>query len=65
VPGNPKECREHAKRCMELAAGTTNPALKESLLDLAKTWSRLATDLDATKQLVEAWDEPKPKKPSG
>ena len=33
MPGDPKECREHAKRCWELASETTNPALKESLVE--------------------------------
>jgi hypothetical protein len=63
VPGDPKECREHAKRCMELAEGTTNPAVKESLLDVARTWTRLATDLEATKRLLDAWEVSKTKKP--
>jgi hypothetical protein len=33
---------------MELAEGTKNPAVKESLLNVARTWVRLAADLEAT-----------------
>jgi len=33
--GDPKECREHAKRCWALASETKNPVLQESLTDLA------------------------------
>jgi hypothetical protein len=53
MPGNPKECREHAKRCLQLAHETTNPVLKESLTDIAGQWTRLATDLEVTKLLLD------------
>jgi len=36
MPGGPKECREHAKRCWALASEVTNPALKESLVETAQ-----------------------------
>ena len=58
MPGDPKECREHAKRCLQLAYETTNPALKDSLTDIAGQWMRLATDLEATKRLLDEWGEP-------
>jgi hypothetical protein len=58
MPGDPKQCREHAKRCLELAHEATNPALKDSLSDIAQQWMRLATDLEATKRLLDAWGEP-------
>jgi hypothetical protein len=47
------ECREHAKRCLQLAHEATNPVLKESLFDIAQTWMRLATDLEATRRLLD------------
>jgi hypothetical protein len=67
MPGDPKECREHAKCCWALASEVTNPALKESLIEIAQRWSRLATDLDAMHILLEQWGqedttEGKPKK---
>jgi hypothetical protein len=46
MAGDPEECREHAKRCWALADKTTNPALKESLVELAQRWASLASDLE-------------------
>jgi hypothetical protein len=43
MPGDPKECRERAKRCWALAAEARNPVLKESLVDLAQGWTVLAS----------------------
>ena len=62
MPGNPKECTEHAKRCWALAAETKNPALKESLVEIAQKWARLATELEATRALLADWAPEKPKK---
>jgi hypothetical protein len=66
MPGDPKECRERAKRCWALAAETKNPVLQESLTDLAQKWAALATDLEATKRLLDSWgaDAPPDKKAS-
>jgi hypothetical protein len=61
MPGNPKECREHAKRCW-VATETKNPALKESLVEIAQKWARLATELEATRALLADWAPEKPKK---
>ncbi len=58
MPGDPKECRQHAKRCWALASETDNPVLKESLVDLAQRWAALATHLEATKRLLDAWGKP-------
>ena len=55
MPGNPKECRENAKRCWALASEATNPVLKESLIDTAQRWSRLAADLESMHILLEEW----------
>jgi hypothetical protein len=48
MPGDPKECREHAKRCWALASEVTNPAS-------AQRWPRLATDLEAMHILLDEW----------
>jgi hypothetical protein len=55
MPGDAKQCREHAKRCWALATEATNPALRESLVDLAQRWARLAADLEQTRKLLEEW----------
>ena len=65
MPGDPKECRDHAKRCWQLASETKNPELRESLTDLAQTWARLATDLDVTRALMEKWAAEAPKSNTG
>jgi hypothetical protein len=53
MPSDAERCREHAKECRAWAAGTRNPSLKDSLTDLAKRWTRLATELEATRILFE------------
>jgi hypothetical protein len=58
MPGDPKEYREHAKRCLKIAQEATNPALRASLEDIAQQWLRLAADLEATKALLEEWGDP-------
>jgi hypothetical protein len=55
MPGDPEECRAHAKRCWALAAETKNPVLKESLVDLAQRWAQLAADLQTTRALLDQW----------
>ena len=55
MPGDPKEYREHAKCCWALASEITNPVLRESLVETAQRWSRLATDLEAMHLLLKEW----------
>ena len=53
MPGDPKECRDHALRCLELAKMASSPQVRANFLDLANTWSRLAADLEATLAMVK------------
>lgn len=55
MPGNPHECREHAKNCLRLAADAKLPTVKAHFEELAQRWLSLATDLDATHSLLEEW----------
>jgi len=57
MPGDPKRCREHAKRCWALASEITNPVLKESLLDAAQRWAVLAAELETIHSLLEPLEE--------
>jgi hypothetical protein len=57
MPGDPKECREHAKRCAELAKLATTPEAREQFLSLQMSWIRLAADLDNAKAIIDALDE--------
>jgi hypothetical protein len=56
MPGDPKECRQHALRCLELAKTASSPQVKSKFLDLANTWNRLAADLEETQALMGAMD---------
>jgi len=61
MPGDPKRCREHAKRCWALASEIINPVLKESLLDAAQRWAVLAAELETIHSLLEPLEEFKKK----
>jgi hypothetical protein len=54
MPGDPKQCHEHSKRCWALAAEITDPVLKASLTDSAQRWSVLAAELEAIHSLLES-----------
>ena len=63
MPGDPKECREHAKRCLELASdGPPSSLARARFEELGRTWIRLATDLERAKTLLENWGDPKERK---
>jgi hypothetical protein len=48
VPGDPEECREHAKRCLELAANAKTAVDKASFEMLADKWEDLAIELETS-----------------
>jgi hypothetical protein len=55
MPGNPHDCREHAKDCLRLANDATTPEAKTHLEKLANQWIELATDLEMTSVLMAQW----------
>jgi hypothetical protein len=55
MPGDPGECREHAKTCLRLAAEAHSSQAKETFESLAESWLRLAADLEAAKALLAQW----------
>jgi len=57
MPGNPKDCRENAKCCLEHAAAASSPLVKDNFLRLAQSWSRLARELEASKRFLDALGE--------
>jgi hypothetical protein len=57
MPGDPKECREHAKHCAELATSSSSAIARERFEELAKTWLRLAVDLETSLALLDEWGE--------
>jgi hypothetical protein len=52
MPGDPKECREHARECLRIATAATKEQTREVFETLASTWLRLATDLERGKALL-------------
>jgi hypothetical protein len=56
--GDPKELRERAKSCWELASRTSNPALRQSLTEAAQMWVRLAAEQEFTNALLDIWGDP-------
>lgn len=56
MPGDPKECRQRAARCLEFAAEAANEGVKKMFLGLARHWEMLAEELERTKKLLEDED---------
>ena len=51
MPGNPKEYREHVKRCLALAGEASSPLAKAQLEYLAQIWMNLADVIDQNRHL--------------
>ena len=53
MPVDPHECNEQARRCLKLAAETTDPSAQEILISTAQNWERLAAKLaEAQEELL-------------
>jgi hypothetical protein len=57
MPGDPKECRQHALNCMLLAKQTANQESKQTFLSLSQSWTRLAVELENAQPLLDAVNE--------
>jgi hypothetical protein len=53
MPGDPKECRDHAKTCMRLATSAKTTEAAIVFENLASTWLRLAADLETSAILLD------------
>ena len=53
MPGNPKQCRLHAMRCAELAASAKTTQLKMTLIELSKSWQKMAEQLETSQALLD------------
>ena len=58
MPGDPKECREQANQCLELASKAPSPLSKARFEELAQTWLRLARNLEHARALLKNWGDP-------
>ena len=56
MPGNPRECREHAANCRHLAESASATA-REAFLNLANTWERLASELEIAQRFLQVMDD--------
>ena len=54
MPGDPHQCRFNAARCLRLAEHARRPELRENLTALAKTWTKLAAELESDQALLGA-----------
>jgi hypothetical protein len=57
MPGDPRVCREHARRCAELAALAATPQEQEHLLSLESAWIRFAVELESAEAFLKTMDE--------
>jgi hypothetical protein len=39
MPGDPKECRKHARNCLRLAEASANAEITRTFVDLAHSWT--------------------------
>jgi hypothetical protein len=57
MPGDPTTCREHARRCAELAAFVATPEERWHLLSLESTWIKFAAELESAEAFLKTMDE--------
>jgi hypothetical protein len=48
-----KECRKRALRCAQLAQHAESGRVRELLLDLTRTWLKMACELERTEALLD------------
>jgi len=53
MPGDPRECREYAVRCAELAAEAKTAELKLHFLSLSRTWEQIAREMERAQLLLQ------------
>jgi len=57
MPGDPRACREHGRRCAELAVLAATPQEREHFLSLESAWIRLAAELESAEAFLKTMDE--------
>jgi hypothetical protein len=65
MPGDPQECRRHARNCIELADQATTPEGRLTLVNLADHWTRLAAELESAQAFLDAIKSMEPPAPNG
>ncbi len=54
MPGDARECRRRAARCVALANGSKIEIEKQRLMALAATWARLADKLERSEATADS-----------
>ena len=54
MPGDPKECREHARNCIEMAEQAVTAQGRATLINLANHWTKLATELESAQTFLNS-----------
>ena len=57
MPGDPNRCREHARRCVEIARHATSPEVRNHFTSLEQSWLRLAAEIESGQKLLDVIDE--------
>ena len=57
MPGDPKDCRKHALNCMLEAKAAKTPETREHFAKLARSWIKLAEELERMQALLAEVDE--------
>ena len=53
MPGDPNRCREHARRCAEIACHSASPEVRDHFISLEESWLRLAAELESGEKLLD------------
>jgi hypothetical protein len=53
MPGDPNRCREHARRCAEIARQTASPQVRDHFTSLERSWLRLAAEIESGQKLLD------------
>jgi hypothetical protein len=57
MPGDPKECRLNAERCLRLGERARRQEARQNFATLAETWTKLAAELESDQALLQALSE--------
>ena len=57
MPGDPKDCRKHALNCMLEAKAAKTPETREHFAKLARSWIKLAEELERMQALLAEVDD--------
>jgi hypothetical protein len=53
----PEDCREYAKRCLEMANNFADEKLQSMLFDMAHEWNKVAADLELNAALRAKFED--------